>query len=60
MEIPAAPGPLVFSGTPGIFEVLTGEYLASGEVQITVQWADETKNDQRKRWVFDGSDWSQS
>ncbi len=31
MEIPAAPGPLVFSGTPGIFEELTGEYLASGE-----------------------------
>ena len=60
MEIPAAPGPLVFSGTPGIFEELTGEYLASGEVQITVRWADETKNDQRKRWVFDGSDWSQS
>jgi hypothetical protein len=60
MMVPAAPGPLVFSGTPGIFEALTGEYLASGEVQITVRWLDASKDDRRKFWTFSGSDWTQS
>jgi hypothetical protein len=60
MTIPMAFGPLVFSGTPTIFSSLSGSYLASEMVEIEVVWADVTKNDQRKRWSFDGSTWSQS
>jgi len=60
MTIPLTPGPLVFSGTPTIFSSLSGSYLASEIIEITVVWADVTKNDQRKRWSFDGSTWAQS
>lgn len=59
MTIPAVAGPLVFSGTPSIFTELSGEYLSSDQIQITAKWADATKNDQRKQWVFGGSDWTQ-
>ena len=60
MTIPVAPGPLVFSGVPSIFSALSGEYLASEEVRIIAEWTDSTKNDQRKRWSFDGTNWTQS
>jgi hypothetical protein len=60
MTVPAMPGNLVFSSTPNVFTDLEGEYLNSGELTITVSWDDMTRNDQRKRWSFDGTDWNQS
>ncbi len=61
MVVPPVPGPVVITpGVPTIFTSLTGEYLASDEIRLTATWSDATKNDQRKRWIFDGTDWSQS
>jgi hypothetical protein len=60
MTIPMTPDDLEFSALPLVLSELSGEYLASGEVEITVAWDDETRDDQRKRWSFDGSDWAQS
>ncbi len=61
MSVPATPGPVVIApGVPNVFTALTGEYLGSGEITLTASWDDATKNDQRKRWTFDGNDWSQS
>lgn len=60
MQIPFEPGPLVFSATPGLLEELSGAYLESEEIQITVRWADTTRNDRRRFWSFGGFDWFQS
>ena len=60
MTIPAAPGPLTFSATPGLFTALSGELLSSDEVAVTVSWPDTTRNDVRRQWTFNGSSWSQS
>ncbi len=61
MSIPLAPGPVVITpNVPAIFTALDGEYLASGEIRLRASWNDATKNDQRKRWIFDGTDWTQS
>jgi hypothetical protein len=60
MTIPASPGPLTFSGTPPLFSTLSGQLLSSEEIEILATWDDATQDDQRKRWSFDGVDWTQS
>jgi hypothetical protein len=55
MHIPDAPGPLVFPVKPPKLNTISGRLLDSDEIEITVSWADSTRNDNKRQWSFDAA-----
>jgi len=55
MHIPDVPGPLVFPVKPPKLNAISGKLLDSDEIEITVSWADNTRNDNKRQWSFDAT-----
>jgi len=59
MTLPASPGPIMFAATPAQLSSVSGALLDSGEISVTMSWADATRDDIRNQWNYNGSAWSQ-
>jgi len=53
MTIPAAAGNLTFSAVPEKLKSISGKLLATNEIEISLSWSDQTKNDSVGAWAYD-------
>lgn len=53
MTIPAVAGNLTFSAVPEKLKSISGKLLATNEIEISLSWVDQTKNDSVGSWQYD-------
>ncbi len=60
MHIPEAPGPLVFPVKPPKLNAISGKLLDGDEIEITVSWPDDSRNDNKRQWQVDATNTTES